>query len=206
MNKPFFIAIAGPSASGKTTLARQLAEQLGMHEHQVIAEDAYYHDHPQLSEADRAQLNFDHPDAFDHNLLAQHLEALQNGQPVHIPVYDYARHRRSQESRRLKPDAVVIVEGLLLLHRPRLREYFHHSVFLDVDLELCFRRRMARDIHERGRTPEQVQQQFQQTVQPMYEQFVEPSMQFADQVASGNDHDRLINDLLAVVNDPAKSR
>lgn len=200
MNHPVFVAITGPSASGKTTLARRLASQLGMDDHQIIAEDAYYHDHPRLDEADRAQLNFDHPDAFDHELLVDHLDRLKNGRSVQIPVYDYVRHRRSGESRHLKPDSVVIVEGMLLLHRPRLRDYFHYSVFLDVDLEICFERRLARDVDERGRSQQQVTHQFERTVKPMYEQFIEPSKQYADQIAADTDnYDSLVNELIGII-------
>lgn len=184
------IAIAGPSGSGKTTLAVALEEQFRLQVPQlvtaILTEDAYYRDQAHLSLTERAVVNYDHPDALEHELLDAHLSLLRRGKSVAVPMYDYKIHNRRRESRHLPPPALLIVEGILLLSRAELRRHFATSVFLDLPLDLCLSRRIRRDSAERGRSPEFVQDQFEATVRPMYQQFVKPSQRHAEAVIEGD--------------------
>ena len=159
------IAIAGPSGSGKSLLTEHLKHALSQHEatHSrslaVVCEDAYYHSQAHLSLADRAALNFDHPEALDHDQLERDLLTLRDGHPVNLPVYDYASHTRTSEPIALAAADIVLVEGCLLLSQERIREVVDFSVFVATDLETCLTRRIARDTVERGRTKDSVVEQ-----------------------------------------------
>ncbi len=185
------IAIAGPSGSGKSLLTEHLKHALSQHEatHSrslaVVCEDAYYHSQAHLSLADRAALNFDHPDALDHDQLERDLLALRDGHPVNLPVYDYASHTRTSEPIALAAADIVLVEGCLLLSQERIREVVDFSVFVATDLETCLTRRIARDTVERGRTKDSVVEQFESSVRPMYHAFLAPSARYADLTVSG---------------------
>lgn len=178
--RPFLIGVAGGACSGKTTISEKLAELAGGENVAVIKLDSYYvaSTHPGLFE--REQSNYDHPDAFDWPLLNDHLAALVAGASVPVPVYDYAAYARSDEVRMVRPARIVVVEGILVLYDQPLRDRFDLKVFVDTDADIRLIRRLARDVVERGRTPESIIAQYLATVRPSHEQFVEPSKRNAD--------------------------
>jgi len=175
------IAIAGASGSGKSSLARKAKKHLSdWYKVAVVAEDAYYRRQSQLTMEQREQTNYDHPDAIDETLLVEHLSLLKAGSAVNVPVYDYSKHDRSHETTTAGPCEILIVEGILLLHRKSVRDVVDLSVFVDVPEEVCLERRIGRDIVQRGRTRESVLAQYESNVGPMFRQFVQPSMSHAD--------------------------
>ena len=197
--QPKVIAIAGPSGSGKSLLTRGLKAAL-MREAQlferelsiaVVPEDAYYHSQAHLTLEERAVLNFDHPDALDHELLEHDLRQLKARKSVNIPIYDYANHTRALRSEALLPADIILVEGCLLLSQARIRATLDLSVFVKADLAVCLQRRVVRDTQERGRTEESVHTQFESTVRPMYHAFLAPSITHADLVISGEEDPEL---------------
>ncbi|WP_028022768.1 uridine kinase [Enterovibrio calviensis] len=199
-NQCVIIGIAGASASGKSLIAstiyQELKEKVGDHQIGVITEDRYYRDQSHLSMEDRVKTNYDHPQALDHDLLCKHLQALTEGKAVEVPQYSYAEHTRMDESTTLTPKKVIILEGILLLTDPRLRELMHASIFMDTPLDICLLRRVKRDVAERGRTMESVLQQYQNTVRPMFMQFIEPSKQYADIIVPRGGKNRIAIDVL----------
>jgi uridine kinase len=176
----FVLGIAGGTGSGKTTVAEGLVAGLPGGSVIVLDHDAYYRDRSRLSPAERLAINYDHPDAMETELLVAHLAALRSGQSVEIPQYDFREHVRRQETRRVDPAAVVLVEGILVLADERLRAQMNLKIFVDTDADLRLMRRMGRDIEQRGRTFAQVREQYDATVRPMHLAFVEPSKRFAD--------------------------
>jgi uridine kinase len=179
-SRPFLIGVAGGSSSGKTTVAERLTEMAGEDHVTLVKLDSYYVDLGDLPLEQRAAFNFDHPDAFDWPLLNDHLAALAAGAPVPIPVYDYVQYNRSGEVRLAHPARIVVVEGILVLWEPSLRERFDLKVFMDTDADLRLIRRLRRDVSERGRTAESVVTQYLEMVRPAHEQFIEPSKRYAD--------------------------
>lgn len=173
------IGIAGASGSGKTLVASNLTASLGS-EVVMLQQDAYYHDLTHLTLEERSRINFDHPDAFDHDLLLDHLRTLQQGKVIEHPIYDYAHHTRKAETRRIGPHKIVILEGILILAIPEIRDLFDIKIYIDTPQDICLIRRLQRDIHERGRDVDMVLEQYQQTVRPMFLQFIEPSKRYAD--------------------------
>jgi len=185
--KPRVVGIAGLSGSGKTELARQLAERLHG-ESAAITLDSYYHAQAHLPLGERATLNYDHPDALDWALLEEHLGAQSRGESIEEPVYRFDQHTRSaEETRRVDPKPFLILEGILALHRPEIRDRLDLKVFVVTRPEECLRRRLERDIAERGRTRESVIEQYEKTVWPMALRYVLPSREFADIVVSGEE-------------------
>jgi uridine kinase len=180
MKKGILIGIAGASGSGKTLIANSIIESLGSDKAVIIQEDSYYKDLSNVPYEERVGRNFDHPDAFDHDLLAKHLLQLLNGEAVSHPIYDYKLHTRSKETKTLGPGILIILEGILVFSKAQLRELIDYRVFIDTPLDICFIRRLKRDIEERGRTVDSVIKQYTETVRPMYLQFTEPSRQYAD--------------------------
>ncbi|WP_325893338.1 uridine kinase [Grimontia sp. NTOU-MAR1] len=199
-NQCVIIGIAGASASGKSLIAstiyQELKEKVGDHQIGVITEDRYYRDQSHLSMEERVKTNYDHPQALDHDLLCKHLQDLMEGNEVEVPQYSYAEHTRMDETTRLTPKKVIILEGILLLTDPRLRDLMHASIFMDTPLDICLLRRVKRDVAERGRTMETVLQQYQQTVRPMFLQFIEPSKQYADIIVPRGGKNRIAIDVL----------
>lgn len=177
---PLVIAIAGGSGSGKTTVANVILEHVGAHRIAYLPHDAYYRDLTNLPPLQRAQVNFDHPDSLETELLIQHVQMLKAWRPVNLPIYDFAHHARTEKTNRVDPKRVIIVEGILILAEPRLRELFDIKIFVDTDSDLRFIRRLERDIAERGRTMDTVVHQYLSTVRPMHLEFVEPSKRYAD--------------------------
>lgn len=182
--------IAGGSGSGKSTVARAVVDHFGEHHVQILDQDSYYRDNAALSMSERRQINYDHPDAFDVDLFVEHIGQLKAGIPIECPVYDYARHTRSDKTRLIRPAPVLIVEGLLVLSMPRVRELLGVKIFVDTPHDIRFIRRLERDTETRGRTMTSVIQQYQKTVRPMHLAFVEPSKQYADVIfpEGYNDH------------------
>ena len=194
------IAIAGASASGKSLLAKnivcEIAEEIGNDKIAVIKEDAYYRDQTHLSMEERFQTNYDHPDAFEHELLMQHLQMLRDGESIEVPTYCYTTHTRIEETTRVAPKRVVVIEGILLLSDPALRRQFDICVYVDTPLDICLLRRMQRDIRERGRSLESVIEQYQDTVRPMFFQYIKPSKHHADLVVPRGGKNRPAIELL----------
>ncbi|MBQ4811568.1 uridine kinase [Pseudoalteromonas luteoviolacea] len=194
------IAIAGASASGKSlfsqTIYNELVNELESGAIAVIEEDAYYKDQSHLPFEHRTQTNYDHPDAFEHALMKEHLEQLRKGKSVQVPTYDYAQHTRSSETRTVYPAKILIVEGILLLSDPALIEEFDIKVFIDTPLDICLLRRMQRDIEHRGRSISSVVEQYQATVRPMFYQFIEPSKHNADLVVTRGGMNRVAIDII----------
>lgn len=180
--KPSVIGIAGPSCSGKTELARALACRLGA---TVLALDSYYRDLPHLAPAERARVNFDEPAALDSALLIEHVQRLKEGLAVRKPVYDFATHTRTAEVEIVEPAAYVVAEGLFALYWEELRRLYTLAVFVKLDDAVCYRRRLERDVRERGRTPESVLEQYEATVRPMAQRYVLPQEAAADVIVSG---------------------
>jgi uridine kinase len=177
---PLVLGVAGGSGSGKTTVARTLLKRVGAHRIAYVPHDAYYRDFTALSHEQLKQLNWDHPDALDTELMIEHIRALKAGQAVELPIYDFARYCRTGETRRVEPQQVVLVEGILIFMDARLRELFDIKIFVDTDADLRLIRRLQRDTTERGRTLESVIHQYLTTVRPMHLEFVEPSKRYAD--------------------------
>ena len=174
------IGITGASGSGKTLVAQTLFETLGSDKVVIIQEDAYYKDLNHLPFDDRTKINFDHPDAFDHDLLKEHVISLLQGQTIKHPIYDYSTHSRKKETRQVGPHQIIILEGILVLAVNEIRDLMDIKIFIDTPADVCFIRRLERDINERGRAVDSVIEQYQETVRPMYLQFVEPSKIYAD--------------------------
>jgi len=194
------IAIAGASASGKSlisdTIYNELCHELGTEQIGIISEDAYYKDQSHMPLEERTKTNYDHPKAFEHELLCEHLKQLKKNEKVEIPVYSYTEHTRVAEVNELTPKKVIIVEGILLLTDPALRAQVDASIFVDTPLDICLMRRLTRDIMERGRTLESVMAQYKKTVRPMFLQFIEPSKQHADIIVPRGGKNRIAIDIL----------
>jgi uridine kinase len=178
-DRPLFIGIAGGSGSGKTTVTQAVVERLDG-KVAMVQHDAYYRHQPHLSFEERTQVNYDHPASLETELLVTHLETLRSGVGVDRPVYDFAQHLRSEDTVRVEPGRVVIVEGILVLAEHALRSELDLKIFVDTDPDLRLARRLERDIEERGRSVESVIHQYFATVRPMHLEFVQPSMRYAD--------------------------
>lgn len=191
----FLIGVAGGSGSGKTYFAQALYAALGSEICEIIYQDNFYIDQSKKFDFDGGSVNFDHPDSIDFELLADHVGLLKQGQAVNIPMYDFVSHSRRKETILIRPKPVIIVDGILIFHPPRLRDHFTERVFFDTTEELRYQRRRERDIKERGRAPEGVHNQFFKQVKPMHDQFVEPSKVHAHTlVVEGDDFDLILQE------------
>ena len=190
------IGIAGGTGSGKTSLAKGILAEYGQGEVAVIEQDSYYKDLSHKLPKERDQHNFDHPDAIDIDLFQDHLKKLIDGKPIQIPGYDFLNHVRTDKTMLVTPHHVVVVEGILALHYSQLRELFAIKIFVETPADIRFIRRLTRDIKERGRTPESVNEQYLATVRPMHEQFVEPSKYFADIIVPEGGQNKVAIDLI----------
>lgn len=177
---PLVIGIAGGTGSGKTTVANVIIDRVGANHIALLPHDAYYKDLVKLEPAQRATINFDHPDSLETSLLIEHIKLLRNFQPIELPVYDFKTHTRTAVTAHLEPQPVILVEGILILAEKGLRELFDVKIFVDTDPDIRFIRRLERDIAERGRTSSSVIHQYMSTVRPMHLEFVEPSKRYAD--------------------------
>ena len=195
-NETIIIGISGPTASGKSLLANTIVNEIGSKQVVVISEDSYYSDISDMSYEERCAVNFDHPDAFDHGLMAKHLRQVQQQKPVDIPVYDFTQHMRSEETRRIGKHRIIILEGILLLYEASIRSLMDITIFMDTPLDICLIRRLKRDMVERGRSMESIMAQYRKTVRPMYFQFIEPSKRHADIIVPRGGENRIAIDLI----------
>lgn len=195
-NPCVIIGVAGGSGSGKTTVARRIVEGLTPGHVPIIGQDSYYKDLKHLSLEDRMKVDFDHPHSLDNDLLCEHLRELRAGRAVNVPVYDYAAHTRREETVRVEPARVIVVEGILVLVDPELRELMDIRIFVRVDPDIRFIRRLQRDVLERGRTVESVIRQYRDTVRPAHLNYVEPSMLHADIIIPKGGHNEIAIDMV----------
>lgn len=177
---PLVIGIAGGSGSGKTTVAQAILSRVGPDHIAFLQHDSYYKDLSGLPPAQRAEVNFDHPNSLETDLLIHHIVSLREGKPVEVPIYDFSAHSRTTRTFTVTPQRVILVEGILIFTEPALRNLFDVKIFVDTDSDIRFIRRLERDIAERGRTTDSVIKQYQLTVRPMHLEFVEPSKRYAD--------------------------
>lgn len=177
---PLVIGIAGGSGSGKTTVANIILERVGRQRIAYLPHDAYYRDLTGLPSNQRELVNFDHPDSLESDLLVKHIRQLKNWETIQLPIYDFTRDRRTEETIPIKSQRVILVEGILIFSEKKLRDLFDVKIFVDTDPDLRFIRRLSRDISERGRTTENVVKQYLSSVRPMHLEFVEPSKRYAD--------------------------
>lgn len=194
------IAIAGASASGKSLIAstiyKELKEELNSDDIGIISEDAYYKDQTHLTMEERVKTNYDHPNSMDHHLLVEHLRQLKQGEAIEIPEYDYSEHNRKTTTKNFTPKKIIILEGILLLTDEEIRNEINVSIFVDAPLDICFIRRLQRDMLERGRTMDSVIAQYRKTVRPMFLQFIEPSKQYADIIVPKGGKNRIAINML----------
>ena len=193
---PILIGIAGGTGSGKTSIAKNLFEEYGDGELVVVEQDADYCDISNLPMIERHKQNFDHPDAIDIKLFIQQLISLVKGQSIQMPVYDFSTHTRKNETQTVHSHHVIVVEGILTLHYPSLRELLDIKIFVDTPNDIRFIRRISRDVEERGRTVKSVINQYLKTVRPMHKQFVEPSKYYADIIIPEGGQNMVAIDLL----------
>ena len=178
MENILVIGIAGGSGSGKTTLMNNIVSRFG-DDITVLSHDSYYKRHDDMTYEERCRLNYDEPTALETELMTRHLDLLRHGQAIDCPVYDFTVHNRSDETTRIEPGKVIIVEGILIFENPELRDLMDIRIFVDTDADIRLCRRVKRDVNKRGRTLESVLTQYQETVKPMYEKYVEPSKKYA---------------------------
>ncbi len=193
--KRMLLGIAGGSGSGKTLVARSIGEAVGK-EVAVIGQDSYYLDHSDLPLEERGKINYDHPDAFDTPLLVEHLKKLRAGEPIEMPIYNYALHARQKETIRIDPAPIIIVEGILVLAIPAIRELLDVKIFVDTDADVRFIRRLNRDVRERGRSLQSVVDQYLNVVRQMHLEFVEPSKRYADIIVPEGGYNRVAIDFI----------
>lgn len=193
---PIIIGIAGASASGKSLLANTIVNELGSDQVVVISEDSYYKDRHDIPFEERAVINYDHPDSLDHDLLVQHLLELQQGKTVNVPIYNHAIHLREKETRKIGRHAIIVLEGILLFVEKKLRDLMDIRIFMETALDICLIRRLQRDVKERDRTLDSVLKQYQDTVRPMYLQFIEPSKRYADIIVPRGGGNRIAIDMI----------
>lgn len=194
---PFVVGVAGGTGSGKTTVARKLVERFQEEPVRLIPQDAYYKDLAGLSLEERSQVNFDHPLAFDNDLLVEHLDELLAGRSISQPIYNYITHSRGDEAIEVEPAPILIVEGIMVLEDAALRKRMHLKVYVDTDADERFIRRMRRDLIERGRSIDSIVEQYLSSVRPMHLQFVEPTKRYADVIVPQGGANHVAIDLLS---------
>ncbi len=194
--RPVVLGVAGGSGSGKSTVVREVRRILGDDVTSVLHHDAYYRDLAHLPFEARVEVNFDHPDALETELMVEHLHALLRGVPVQVPTYDFSTHTRAPQTELVHPTPVVVVDGILVLADPRLRDVMDLKVYVDTEADIRLLRRIRRDVVKRGRTADSVIAQYEATVRPMHLEFVEPSKRFADLVVPEGGYNRVAVDLV----------
>ena len=195
-SRPVVLGVAGGSGSGKSTVVREVCRILGAGVASVLHHDAYYRDQSSLTLEERAEVNFDHPDSLETELMVAHVHRLMDGESVEVPTYDFATHTRSAEVEIVHPTPVVVLDGILVLADGRLRETMDLKVYVDTESDIRLLRRIKRDVMKRGRTVESVIAQYQATVRPMHMEFVEPSKRYADMVVPEGGYNRVAVDLV----------
>lgn len=194
--KAIIIGISGASASGKSLLANTIVKELGSDQVVVIPEDSYYRDRADIPFEERAKINYDHPNAFDHDLLVKHLQDLQQGKSVQVPIYNHSQHTREKETRTIGQHTIVVLEGILLFAEPKLRDIMDIRIFMETALDICLIRRLKRDVKERGRSLDSVLKQYEETVRPMFLQFIEPAKRYADIIVPRGGGNRIAIDMI----------
>ncbi len=194
--RPVIIGVTGGSGSGKTSVSRAIFNSLNGHSIVMIQEDSYYKNQDGIPLEERVKVNYDHPDAFDTDLLVQQLGDLLSWKAVDVPVYDYVKHTRSRQIVHVEPKEVIILEGIMVLNDPRLRDLMDIKIFVDTDDDIRIIRRIRRDLEERGRSLQSVIDQYLATVKPMYHQFIEPSKRYADIIVPEGGENRVAIDIL----------
>jgi len=197
MKKAILIGLAGGSGSGKTLVAQTLLQRIDSRKFAIIEQDSYYKDLADIPMTERNKRNFDHPDSFDWDLMKIQMHDLLKGNRVEIPIYDYTNHTRSDETEAIDHPLIVVLEGILVLADPDLREMMDIKAYVDTDDDIRFIRRLQRDIAERGRSMESVVQQYMRSVRPMHQQFVEPTKRYADIIIPEGGHNKVAIDLLS---------
>lgn len=192
----YLVGVAGGTGSGKTTVAQHIVAALPPERVAIIQHDNYYRDRADLTYEERCQLNFDHPDSLETDLMIAHLEQLQRGEAVDVPRYDFQNHRRSDETTRVEPRQVIVVEGILVFVEERLRSQLHLKLFVDTPADIRVFRRIRRDLEQRGRDFGSVREQYYATVRPMHLQFVEPSKSHADLIIPEGGQNQVALDLI----------
>jgi uridine kinase len=194
--KPIVFGVAGGTASGKTTVARAILDAVGAAKIAYLPHDAYYHDRIDLSFEERARLNYDHPDSLDTKLLIRHIKDLSVGAPVHVPVYDFTTDRRTEDTILVEPAPIILVDGILIFTKRKLRDLMDIKIFVDTDSDVRFIRRLQRDMKERGRSLDSIVQQYLETVRPMHLKFVEPSKRYADVIIPGGGQNKVAMEMV----------
>ncbi|MCM5663953.1 uridine kinase [Galbibacter mesophilus] len=193
------IGIAGGTGCGKTTVVNQIINELPLDEVGVLSQDSYYNDTSHLSYEERTKINFDHPRAIDFDLLYKHLEDLRNNKTIEQPVYSFVKHNRTKDVIITHPRKVMIVEGILILTNPKVRELFDIKIFVHADSDERLIRRIKRDISERGRDINEVLERYQSTLKPMHQQFIEPTKEFADIIIPNNRYNTVAVDIVRTI-------
>ncbi len=196
MSKPLLIGITGGTGSGKSTVANAIYRNFKKETISIIMQDSYYKDQSDLTYEERTKTNYDHPHAFDTDLLIKHLNSLLHGEAIEIPIYDFTIHNRKKETLREEPKDIIIVEGILILEDERLRDLLDIKIYVDTDADLRILRRLTRDIEERGRTLDSVINQYLTVVRPMHLQFIEPTKRYADLIVPEGGKNRVAIDIL----------
>ena len=194
--RPIVIGVTGGSGSGKTTVSQAIYDNLKGQSIQIINQDTYYNDQAMMTMEERKAVNYDHPLAFDTDLLIQQLDALRHNQSIEMPVYDYKEYTRSAKTVHVEPQDVIILEGILILDDERLRDLMDIKVYVDADDDIRILRRIQRDMKERGRTLDSVIDQYKSTVKPMYHQFIEPTKRYADIIVPEGGQNHVAIDIL----------
>ena len=193
------LGIAGGTGCGKTTVVNQIVEELRNDEVEVISQDSYYKDTSHLTYDERVVINFDHPSSIDFELLIQHLKELKKGNSIDQPVYSFVEHNRTKNTLKTQPKKVLIVEGILILTNPELRDMFDIKIFVHADSDERLIRRLKRDIAERGRDLDEVLTRYQKTLKPMHEQFIEPMKEYADIIIPNNKYNTVAVDIVRTI-------
>ena len=194
---PVIVGVAGGTGSGKTTVSNAILERVGAQRIAYIQHDNYYRDADHLTLEERTQINYDHPDSLETELLIEHLHELRHWNAVEMPTYSFTQHTRRKETEQVNPQPVILVEGILIFAEAALRELFDVKIYVDTEADIRFIRRLRRDTNERGRSVENVIDQYLSTVRPMHKEFVEPSKRFADVIIPRGGHNTVALDLVA---------
>ncbi len=198
--KPYVMLVAGGSASGKSTVVDEVLKRAGLEDVIIIKQDDYYHDQKDIPLDKRRLMNYDHPSSLDNTLLKAHLETLLQFQPIEKPTYDFVNHTRSSTTQKVEPKNIIIVEGILVLHDEAIRGLSDLNIYVELDDDTRFIRRMLRDINERGRTLENIIEQYQSTVKPMYHAFIRPTKRYADiLIPNDSKHDIAVDLIVAKI-------
>lgn len=196
MKKPILIGITGGTGSGKTTIASEIYKNFDKNCVTIIEQDSYYKDQSNIPITERVKTNYDHPDAFDTELLISQLKSLMEGKSIEKPIYDFAIHNRRKETITVKPSEIIILEGIMILYPPEIRKLLDIKIYVDTDADVRIIRRLTRDIAERGRTVDSVIEQYLNVVRPMHMQFIEPTKRYADLIIPEGGRDIVAIDIL----------